>query len=474
MEKNTGMVKIVLGQDRIRPDPFFVFNVDNQGERGALGLTFHPEFPDSPYVYCYVTIPQPVLANVIIRLVDSLGYGIHPDTIFRAPITSGVSNHNGGNIHFGPDGKLYVTIGENAISNWAQDTCRVQGKILRLNHDGSIPPDDPFPCSPVWAYGLRNSFDFCFHPVTGILYASENGPDANDEVNLITRRGNYGWPVVQCASTFPQFINALWCWTPTIAPTGIMAASNSRIPEFNGKLLMTDFNTGTLHTLTLSAGGDSVLADDHIYSPGVSLIDIEQGPDGLIYMTTGAGSIIRLRPPSSPPNPFPLHYPTNDSNVVNYHTSFVWGNTSDPDSGGSFRFHLQIARDSTFLSPAISLDTNGDTTATMLTDTLQAIGLRLYWRVLAIDNIGLITIGGTPQPEALRLVIVPTGDANRSGVFNGVDIVFLVRYFKGRGPAPDPIRAGDVNGDCVTNGGDIIYAVNYFKGGPRPLRGDCR
>jgi hypothetical protein len=94
--------------------------------------------------------------------------------------------------------------------------------------------------------------------------------------------------------------------------------------------------------------------------------------------------------------------------------------------------------------------------------------------VLAIDNIGLITIGGTPQPEALRLVIVPTGDANRSGVFNGVDIVFLVRYFKGRGPAPDPIRAGDVNGDCVTNGGDIIYAVNYFKGGPRPLRGDCR
>jgi len=472
IEKNTGTVKVILGQDSVRTAPFFDFDVNNAGERGGLGLTFHPEFPDSPYVYCYVTIPLPVLANVVVRLVDSSAFGTAPDTIFRAPITVGATNHNGGNLRFGPDGKLYITIGENAQPSWAQDTCRVQGKINRINYDGTIPDDNPFQCAPIFAYGLRNSYDFCFHPATGLLYASENGPNANDEVNLILRGLNYGWPIVQCAPHNPAYEDALICWTPTNAPTGIVVAWNSQIPEFNGKLLMTDWNDGNLHVMSLSAGGDSILSDDILFSTGLGLVDIEQGPDGLFYITSYNGSIIRLRPLANVPSEFPLLSPSAGETVVNNHTDFVWGQSSDLE--GAVAFYLEIDDDASFLPPLISLEMAQDTAALFLTDSLFSLGSTLYWQVLAVDSDSNITYGGVPQAERRQLHILPAGDANGNGSLNGLDVVFVVNYLKGIGPAPIPLLAGDANGDCALNGIDVVYLVSYFKGGQVPLRGDCQ
>jgi len=471
IEKNTGTIKVILGQNSVRPEPFFDFEVNNAGERGGLGLTFHPMYPDSPYVYCYVTIPQPVLANVVVRLVDSSGFGTRPDTIFRAPITVGATNHNGGNLRFGPDGKLYITIGENAQPAWAQDTCRVQGKIIRINYDGSIPPDNPINCAPIFAYGLRNSYDFCFHPGTGALYASENGPNANDEVNLILPGRNYGWPIIQCASSDTSYQDALICWTPTNAPTGIVVAWNSQIPEFNERLLMTDWNTGTLHSMELNAGGDSILTDDHVYSTGFGLVDVDQGLDGYFYLTSYNGSIIRLRPPSSGPLPFGLYEPERDEQIVNFTTEFAWGNTSDPD--GDFSFHFQVSSSIGFDELHISINTAHDTSIAFTTDSLSHPGGTLYWRVLAIDDDGNITVGGIPAPEHRRMNIIPLGDANGNGVFNGVDVVYLVNYLKGIGPAPDPLMSANVNGDCEVNANDVTFMVNYLKGGPGIVRGDC-
>ncbi len=470
IEKNTGLVKVVLGPDSVRPAPFFQFQVNNAGERGGLGLTFHPAYPDSPYVYCYVTIPLPVLANVIVRLEDSLGFGARPDTIFRAPITVGATNHNGGNIRFGSDGKLYVTIGEYAQPSWAQDTCRVQGKILRLNYDGTIPNDNPIACAPIFAYGLRNSYDFCFHPQTGALYASENGPNANDEVNLILPGRNYGWPIVQCAPGNPAYEDALICWTPTNAPTGIVVAWNSQIQEFNAKLLMTDWNFGVLHLMSLSANGDSILSDEHIFDYSSGLVDVEQGPDGLFYLTTGAGSIIRLRPPSGNPSPFPLREPSPGANVVNRNTRFVWGQSIDSEGPVSYTF--QIDGDTTFATPIFESGT-ADTSTIILTDSLFNFGANLYWRVYAIDSDSNITFGGIPIPEVRALNVLAPGDANGNGSLNGVDVVYLVAYLKGIVSPPEPLLAGDVNADCLVNGLDVIYLVNYFKGGTPPIRGEC-
>jgi len=470
IEKNTGLIKVVLGQNSVRPEPFFQFQVNNFGERGGLGLTFHPEYPDSPYVYSYVTIPSPVLANVVVRLIDSSGFGTHPDTIFRAPITVGASNHNGGNIRFGPDGKLYITIGENAQPSWAQDTCRVQGKIIRINYDGTIPDDNPIACAPIYAYGLRNSYDFCFHPQTGALYASENGPDANDEVNLILPGRNYGWPNVQCAPGNPNYEDALICWTPTNAPTGIVVAWNSQIPEFNDKLLMTDWNFGVLHLMSLSQNGDSILSDDPIFDYGSGLVDVDQGPDGLIYITTGTGSIIRLRPLSGTPSPFPLREPSRGETAVNRTIQFVWGQSIDAE--GPVTYHFQIDEDTSFVAPLYEFNLS-DTSTTFLTDSLFEFGERLYWRVAAIDSDSNVTYGGIPSPEKREMNILAPGDANGSGSVNGIDVVFMVAYLKGIGDPPEPLLAGDVNGDCAANGIDVVYLVTYFKGGALPFRGEC-
>jgi aldose sugar dehydrogenase len=469
--KNSGDIKVVQGPNSVRPQPFFHFNVNNSGERGGLGLTFHPDYPDSPYVYAYVTIPQPVLANVVVRLVDSLGYGTHPDTIFRAPITTSADNHNGGNIRFGPDNKLYVTIGENNNPLWAQDTCRVQGKIDRINYDGSIPDDNPIHCAPIYAYGLRNSYDFCFHPVTGALYASENGPDANDEVNLILPGRNYGWPIVQCESSDLDYVNALWCWTPTIAPTGIIIPSNCNIPEFNNKILMTDYNTGTLHLMSLNSAGDSILTDDHIYNIGFGLIDVDQGPDGDIYLTTSNGAIVRLIPTGQPTSSFPLYHPNQNGYAVFNQTRFIWGELNIP--GQTPEYHLEFAADSNFAQPIFSLNVHGDTSMALYSDSLENFGMTMFWRVSALDDTGHVTFGGEPQPEHRRLNIVVTGDANGNGVLNGVDVVYFVNYLKGIGPAPNPVEAGDANGDCNANGIDVSFLVNYFKGGAEPFRGNC-
>jgi glucose/arabinose dehydrogenase len=470
IEKNTGRVKVVMGQNLVRPEPFFQFQVNNLGERGGLGLTFHPQYPDSPYVYCYVTIPLPVLANVVVRLIDSAGFGTNPDTIFRAPITVTATNHNGGNLRFGPDGKLYITIGENAQPSWAQDTCRVQGKIIRINYDGTIPDDNPISCAPIYAYGLRNSYDFCFHPQTGALYASENGPNANDEVNLILPGRNYGWPTVQCSSSNPAYEDALICWTPTNAPTGIVVAWNSLIPEFNGKLLMTDWNFGVLHLMTLNQDGDSILADEHVYDSGSGLVDVEQGPEGFFYLTSGTGSIIRLRPQTNAPSPFPLRLPYPGENVVNYITQFTWGASHDTEGPVTYRF--QIGTDTSFVTPSYDVFVN-DTTQSAVTDSLYARGRTLYWRVLAIDSDSNITQGGIPLPEKRQLHVLDAGDANTSGSLNGLDVLYLVSYLKGIGNPPEPILAANAEGDCVVNGLDVVYLINYFKGGLPPIRGNC-
>lgn len=471
IEKNSGLIKVVLGPDSVRAEPFFALDVNSQGERGGLGLTFHPSYPDSPYVYCYATIEGPVLANAVIRFIDSLGYGTHPDTIFSAPITVSATNHNGGNLRFGPDGKLYITMGENAEQAWAQDTCRVQGKIIRFNYDGTIPEDNPIHCAPLFAYGLRNSYDFCFHPESGALYASENGPEANDELNLILPGRNYGWPDAQCSSDNPNFEDPIYCWPQVIAPTGIVLAWNSTIPEFNGKLLMTDWNTGTLRTLTLNSAGDSIMAEQEVYDTDFGLVDVEQGTDGNIYLTKHDGTIVRLKGPENLPTPFRLAFPRDNDAVINRLIPFAWERSTDLEGPVSYRF--EVSTDSMFASPLYAIENGNKTKAAMRTDTLFTRGRSLFWRVAATDGDGHTVICGSPVPGCRMLRILAPGDVNASGQVDVQDVNFIISYLRNEGPAPNPKAAADINHDCLINGLDVSYLSRYLDGGSAPVRGDC-
>lgn len=302
-EKNNGRVRI-YDQGALRPTPFTTVAVVGSGEQGLLGVTFHPDYPDSPFVYIFYTRLSDAW-NIVVRYRDSSNIGVQPLTLLVNPHTA--SNHNGGNIHFGPDRKLYVTLGDNASSGNSQDSSatNLHGKILRLNSDGSIPADNPWPGKPFWSIGHRNSFDFTFDTQTGKMYCSENGPSCDDEVNRVPRRANMGWPIEgNCTySNNPAYVRPLYYFpnSPLPALTGIAVYRALAFPRLRGKILFTGNSSPNVWTLALSADGDTIIANSFntffTYSTGFA--DIEVGPDGSLYIANGpysANRILRLRP----------------------------------------------------------------------------------------------------------------------------------------------------------------------------------
>jgi len=174
--------------------------VDSQGERGLLGVTPHPNFPSNGFIYVYYTTPSGGTHNRVSRFTVSGNTAGSEVPIVNLPALSSATNHNGGALHFGPDGKLYVAVGENANGANAQNLNTPLGKMLRFNDDGTIPADNPIcttagnlACA-VWAYGLRNPFTFAFQPGTGRMHINDVGQSTWEEIDVGAAGANYGWP----------------------------------------------------------------------------------------------------------------------------------------------------------------------------------------------------------------------------------------------------------------------------------------
>lgn len=201
--------------------------------------------------------------------------------------------HSGGRILFGPDGMLYVFMGDASSPTQAQRLRSLRGKILRVTPWGGVPDDNPIPSSRVYAYGLRNSFGTAFDPGSRRLWETENGPECNDELNRIIPGRNYGWgPNETCSGEAPRNTNQdgpdpvmpqRW-FTPTIGPTGAAFCSGCELgARTEGQLLFGDYNDGTLWRATLAADRLSVTRLDRIASPTRHFTSMEVGPDGRIY-----------------------------------------------------------------------------------------------------------------------------------------------------------------------------------------------
>ena len=208
---------VILGKGEI----FKVEEAEHTGEAGLLGAVLSPDFSEDEHIYIYYTYRSGNgLFNRVSRFVlvdDTL-----KDEEYILDGIPGSRFHNGGRIKFGPDGKLYVTTGDAQETSLSQNVDSLAGKILRMNPDGSVPEDNPFENSLVYAYGLRNPQGLSWHPVTGDLYASDHGPNSQDEVNHILPGKNYGWPVVTCTASDERFEDPLVCYSEyTMAPSGV-------------------------------------------------------------------------------------------------------------------------------------------------------------------------------------------------------------------------------------------------------------
>src|SRR5712691_3014147 len=197
--ERSGTVRTFDGTNRRQ---FGTVPTSTAGERGLLGLTLSPTFSKDHFVYAFYSRADDATRQRVVRWLDQSGTGVNLTTIIDNLPAGGDCCHKGGRLAFGPDGKLYVTLGENHVAADAQNSSSLRGKILRYNPDGTVPADNPFGrANPVWAIGLRNPFGLAFSP-DGRLMVTDNGPSGDagtpgggwDEVDLVTKGGNYQWP----------------------------------------------------------------------------------------------------------------------------------------------------------------------------------------------------------------------------------------------------------------------------------------
>ena len=194
-----GALRVVKAGALLTP-PMLSLTVDSSGERGLIGVTLHPNFAANAYVYVYYTTAEGGTHNRVSRFTATGDTAGSEQILVELPALSSAQNHNGGAMHFGVDGKLYVAVGDNNNSATAQDLANVFGKMLRFNDDGTIPSDNPFVATTsglaqsIWARGLRNPFTFAVQPGTGRIHINDVGEGTWEEINLGVPGANYGWP----------------------------------------------------------------------------------------------------------------------------------------------------------------------------------------------------------------------------------------------------------------------------------------
>jgi quinoprotein glucose dehydrogenase len=228
LTEKAGRVRIIDADGALDPTPWITLaNVAAEiRENGLNGLALHPRFPDEPWVYVMYTVDRggEEVTNRVSRFreVDGRGTG---EQILLDDIP-GATTHNGGRIEFGPDGMLYIGTGDARDRRRAQDLGNVGGSILRLTPEGDVPADNPWPGNPVWAYGFRNPLGIAFRPGDGTLFVADHGPTteweprigAFDELNVVAKGANYGWPHVVGAPDVDGYVDPILSWIPSVPP----------------------------------------------------------------------------------------------------------------------------------------------------------------------------------------------------------------------------------------------------------------
>ena len=270
-------------------------------EGGTLGLALHPNFEENKKIYVYQTnLELEFFQNKVFSFTVDGDELIDKQTVIDD--IPGAPWHDGGRIAFGPDGKLYITTGDAVNPGWSQDLSSLAGKILRINPDGTIPDDNPFDSSSIFSYGHRNPQGIAWSN-DGLLVSSEHGPSGemgygHDEINVIVKGKNYGWPKVVGDSSDDSFVNPIiHSGQITWAPSGMIYFDSKKIPSLDGKFLVGALRGQHLMVVDVAENGSLISAEKMFEGEFGRIRTAQIGPDGVLYLLTANGDndkIVRI------------------------------------------------------------------------------------------------------------------------------------------------------------------------------------
>ncbi|HVK58283.1 MAG TPA: PQQ-dependent sugar dehydrogenase, partial [Candidatus Kapabacteria bacterium] len=298
----------VIKNGTLLATPFLTVSVDSNGERGLLGIAFDPNFAANGFVYVYYTATSPSVHNRVSRFTANGDTAVAGSEVVILDLNnlSGASNHNGGAMHFGSDGKLYIAVGDNANSANSQSFANLLGKILRLNSDGTIPTDNPFYNTAsgvnrsIWTLGLRNPFTFAVQPGTGRMFINDVGENTWEEINEAVAGSNYGWPNCEGSCSNPNYRQPVFQYVHGSGATaGFCIAGGAfynpatvQFPSTNvGTYFFAEYVNGWIRRLD-PANGNQVTG----FATGINgPVDLKVGADGrLYYLARGSGAVYAI------------------------------------------------------------------------------------------------------------------------------------------------------------------------------------
>ena len=284
----------------------------DRGQGGLLDVVLHPDYDENGWIYLAYASPRGDGGNTSVsrgRLVGNTFTDV--ELIFQGEPATGAGQHFGSRIVFDDEGYMFTTIGDRGVMHNAQTLENHNGKVIRLYDDGSVPSDNPFTdvedAKPeIWSYGHRNIQGMGIHPESRLLWAHEHGPKGGDEINLIRKGLNYGWPEVTHGVNYNGTIitedttslgmeDPVLHWTPSIAPCGMAFVDSDRYPGWKSNMLVGALAGQHIHRVVLE--GNEVVHTEYLLEGFARFRDVRQGPDGYIYVLTEApGLFFRIVP----------------------------------------------------------------------------------------------------------------------------------------------------------------------------------
>jgi glucose/arabinose dehydrogenase len=281
-------------------------------DAGIHDVALHPDYLSNGWIYVTYSVGEPDRSTTALDRMRLKDHAFVDRTrVFTAEAYSEERFHYGGRIAFS-NGYLFLTIGDRHHERWAQQLSNDAGKILRLYDDGRVPPDNPFVSTDgarpeIWSYGHRHSQGIAFEPGTDTLWEHEHGPLAGDELNIIEKGANYGWPVISYGWQYDGgpigrgiveqdgLKQPLKVWTPAVAPSGMLWYAGDRFPAWRRSLFIGAMTAHDLIRLTIRNG--RVVSEERLLEPSVGRVrSIAESPDGLLYIGTDGGQLLELSP----------------------------------------------------------------------------------------------------------------------------------------------------------------------------------